>query len=49
MDDKTKLIVQCPNCGDSEFWENLHWRDGKQYCRACIAKVWKEDNKKRQK
>lgn len=33
---KAEAIVECPNCKQPEYWDNMHIKDGKYYCRKCI-------------
>ncbi|MBQ2639293.1 MAG: hypothetical protein IJF92_00805 [Bacilli bacterium] len=37
-------IVFCKNCDEPEYWGCMFWRNGKQYCRKCIYKIWDEEN-----
>jgi len=43
------LIVKCPACGGDETYGNIHWRNGRQYCRRCIADIWREDENLRRR
>jgi len=36
-------IVKCPNCRGEEYWGEIRWRDGHQYCRKCIYEIWIKD------
>lgn len=38
-------VVVCPNCKHEEYWGMMHWRDGRQYCRHCIYRIWQKDSK----
>ena len=35
-------VVKC-GCGGSEYYGQMHWRDGHQYCRHCIESIWRND------
>ena len=37
-------IVICDNCKQAEYWDYMHWRDGKMYCRRCIYEIWDKEN-----
>jgi len=38
-------IEKCPICGKNEYVGMMYWRDGKQMCRHCMMKIWKEKDK----
>jgi len=43
MPDKDMIqSVKC-GCGATEYNGMMHWRDGHQYCRHCMNKIWNED------
>ena len=44
--DRMKQQSKCPQCGNAEYIGMLHWRDGKMYCRHCIAALWKKEGSK---
>ena len=33
-------IVICPKCKQEEKYGEMHWSNGRQFCRSCIQKVW---------
>lgn len=35
-------VITC-SCGEKEFNGLMYWRDGKQYCRRCMHKIWRGD------
>ena len=37
-------IVQCTNCKCNEYYDYMHWLNGKQYCRACIYNIWEQES-----
>lgn len=41
MSDKRK-IVKCP-CGRQEYYDEMIWKDGVQWCRACTYERWKKE------
>lgn len=36
-------IIKCP-CGRNEYKENMIWKDGIQYCRACTYERWRKQS-----
>ena len=34
-------VVKCKECGKLEYYGMIHWKSGKQMCRECIYKVWR--------
>jgi len=40
-----KGVTKCPKCGGHEYVGMLHWRDGGQMCRVCIAAHWRRYDK----
>lgn len=37
-------VVICDNCKQAEYWDYMHWRDGKMYCRRCMYEIWDKEN-----
>lgn len=44
MNDKD--IVRCP-CGKQEYYGNMIWKDGVQWCRACTYERWTKESEGR--
>lgn len=35
-------IVKCP-CGEDEYYGEMIWKDGIQWCRKCTYKRWQKE------
>ena len=42
MIDEMTEVVRC-QCGASEYYGMMHWRDGHTYCRHCLEAIWRKD------
>lgn len=36
-------IVECPVCGQQEYYGMMHWHNGQTMCRSCIYRIWSEE------
>lgn len=43
--DEMDEIVTCPQCSRPEYFGDIHWNNGRQYCRVCIYNLWRELSK----
>ena len=38
------VVINYRGCGHKEYYGMLVWRDGLQFCRRCIHKIWVDEN-----
>jgi len=36
-------IVECPECSKKEYYGNIYMKNGNNYCRSCIYKIWQKE------
>ena len=39
---ENRKIVKCP-CGRDEYWDEMIWKNGIQWCRACTYQRWEKE------
>ncbi len=42
-------IYKCFDCHKPEYYGMFHWHNGHQYCRACIYRIWQDEEYKHKK